>query len=55
MLKFSLTKVYGAVTYHRIKVTHAEPTEKCKKRLSGGGSAVKIVAEVVRSAYVPDR
>ena len=46
---------FGAVTYHRIKVTDAERTEKCEKRLSGGGSAVVVVAEVVGSAYVPDK
>ena len=29
--------------------------KNAKKRLSGGGSAVKVIAEVVRSAYVPDK
>ena len=48
----------GAVTYKRINVTDAEQTEKMQKKnvylvMDVVSVALKVVAEVVRSAYVP--
>ena len=49
----------GAVTYKRIKVTDAERTENMQKTvhpvMEVVSGAMKIVAEVVRSAYVPNK
>ena len=51
--------LYGAVTYNRIKVTDAERTENMQKNvypvMEVVSVAVKIVAEVVRIAYVPNK
>ena len=42
----------GAVTFQRIKVTDAERTEENAKNVY---PVMEVVAEVVRSAYVPNK
>ena len=54
-----LSRINGAVTYYRIKVTDVERTKKNVKNVNPVvevvSVAVKLVVEVVRSAYVPDK